>query len=570
MARRELAALSRLQVIEPLPAEHGGKIVVLDWMRDLVRALDDPAILLLLVCLIRQSGKSQCALSVAVSELFRPNAFVLFMAASQQQAESVYHRKLRGPLRTLLASLGMPASAVRFSKRGCELPTLGSQLEIVAPNEFAPGRSPTLLVIDEPRDISDEAFATVVPSTIGAKGKVLIIGTPGRPSGFWFELVSHPPEEAWLYRSSTNDNPHASSGMLSFLRRQLALLMPSAARRELEGEFTESGDELISAALVDAAVDDRLGELPTHPGPAFAFVDLGRKRDLTSIVVVVVTAARQAEATDHLLVASVQTWSPKEAPTGEVDFAEVRSALARLPQRFPKLARLLVDEGAEAAAILPWARAQPGLAARVEGFTGSVAANMDLWSSLLGRLSAQTLSLPRHDRLIAELKGLRRQEFALGTRWRVIDASRQLHRDVSLALAGACMAAGQTRRCPHCADPECQWPVAPFGFFGDPVLDRWFAIHPPAPDDREGVEDWSARQARISQHRVADAERTIRELMLLMAAAAHTKQYDEADGRMVQIDAVIARVPAADQVALRALVRELGADLLKGIDDVED
>src|SRR5262249_30643214 len=69
-------------------------------------------------------------------------------------------------------------------------------------------------------------------------------------------------------------------------------------------------------------------------------------------------------------------------------------------------------------------------------------ANMQLWGALAGRLHARTLSIPRHERLIAELRNLRQESIALGASFRVVDGTRKLHRDVSLALAGACLAAG--------------------------------------------------------------------------------------------------------------------------------
>lgn len=251
--------LSRLEIIAHLPAEHGGPLVILPWWREFLTALDDPAKLLLLLCLIRQTGKSQLALATAVSELFRPNSYTLFVSASQQQAEAIYHRKLRGPLRKLLAALGVSASAARFSKRGVELVAMNAQLEIIAPNEATvPGRAPTFLIVDEPRDIPDETFAALAPSVIGGHGKILIAGTPGRPAGFFYELVSHPPAEAWLYRSAENDNPHASASMLDFLRTRLGALFPALMRRELHGEFTDAGDVLIPWSVIEACIDDTL------------------------------------------------------------------------------------------------------------------------------------------------------------------------------------------------------------------------------------------------------------------------------------------------------------------------
>ena len=65
---------------------------------------------------------------------------------------------------------------------------------------------------------------------------------------------------------------------------------------------------------------------------------------------------------------------------------------------------------------------------------------MKLWGALAARLHAGTLSIPAHERLIAQLRGLRQEQFAFGGRWRVLDSSRKFHRDVSLTLAGACFA----------------------------------------------------------------------------------------------------------------------------------
>ena len=78
--------------------------------------------------------------------------------------------------------------------------------------------------------------------------------------------------------------------------------------------------------------------------PVFVFEDLARRRDLTSRVAVARTAPRRPEAHDHLVVVSLRMWDPKQSPTGEVDFAEVRADLAALPTRFPNIEKILIDE----------------------------------------------------------------------------------------------------------------------------------------------------------------------------------------------------------------------------------
>jgi hypothetical protein len=228
--------------------------------------------------------------------------------------------------------------------------------------------------------------------------------------------------------------------MMNFLQRRLSVVLPAAARRELGNEFTDDGSEFLPAPLIEAAVDETLCEMSESEAPAFVMYDLSRKNDLTSRTVVLLNPPQRPEALDHLVVASIRVWDPRKSPTGEVDFADVRADLETLPRRFPNLCSVLIDEGAEAGALLPFARKSGPLALVTKGFIGTPENNMKLWGALAARLHARTLTIPWHERLIAELRGLRQQQFAFGSKWRVVDSSRKFHRDVSLTLAGACFA----------------------------------------------------------------------------------------------------------------------------------
>jgi hypothetical protein len=441
---------SRLAIVEQLTNEYGKPLVILPWWREAFAALDDPEIRELILWLMRQSGKSQWMAAAAVSELLiTPGAYVVFLAAAEHQAAAVYTRKVRRPLEKLVKALGLTGE-VKFTQRGVEVPAFNSALEVLAANEATgTARSPTLLLLDEARDVPDGVYTAMVPSTIGAGGKIVIGSTAGSPSGFFYELCQHPTPGAWLYHSNENENPQAHKGVLAFLKKRFSLLAPSAGKRELENEFADDGDSFLPTDLIEAAVDDHLGEVPQSTRRAFGFLDLSRKHDLTSLVVVTCEPPRRPEAADHLVVASIQVWDPKRSPTREVPFAEVRAALLRLPERFPNLMAVLVDEGAEAGSVLPWTREQYRLVSRVRGFIASASSNIDLWSALAARLHGQTISIPRHERLLAELKNLRQESFAFGSKWRVVDATRKLHRDVSLALAGACYAAAEHREAPE-------------------------------------------------------------------------------------------------------------------------
>ncbi len=494
-----MKALTRADVFTRLTNERGKPLRMLRWWHDALVALDKPDVREILLWLVRQAGKSQFLAAVGASELLTVrDSYTIFVAASAEQAQAIFARKLRKPLERLAREMGM-AGALNFTQRGIAVPELGSALEVIATNESTvPGRTVTKLIIDEARYINDETYAVLAPSCIGAGGQMLIASTAGPPRGFFYELTQNPTPETFLYRGDVNENPEADAAVVGFVQRRLALISPAAARRELGNEFADDGAELIPAGLIDAAIDDRLGELPASSLPAFAFLDLSRKADLTSLVVVVVGPPQRPEAGDHVICASVMTWNPKENPTGETDFAAVRDALSRLPVRFPALRKILVDEGAEAGTVLPYAKSHARLSLLVEGFTGSVASNQQLWSALVARLNAQTLSLPRHERLLNELRGLRREEFAFGSKWRVVDSSRRFHRDVSLALAGAVLAAGETQRCPHCTAPDCEYPFPPFGLADSDYVREWVKLHTPAPVIPERVvieisdEQWAA------------------------------------------------------------------------------
>ena len=153
-------------------------------------------------------------------------------------------------------------------------------------------------------------------------------------------------------------------------------------------------------ALIEASTDDTLGEVPSSLLPAFAFVDLSRRRDLTTIATVLRDGPRRPEALDHLVVASLQVFDPKAMPSGEIDFELVRAALAQLPERFPHLSALAVDEGAESGSVLPWARAIRGCRCSFSGFTATVAENMRFVERVECSAPRAHLSLPPHERLL--------------------------------------------------------------------------------------------------------------------------------------------------------------------------
>ena len=481
--------LTRRQVIERLRGERGQALTILPEWEQALRALEDPNIHEILWKAVRQSGKSQGAAAVGIAETVTVrSSYVIFVSASESQAAAIYSRKIRKPVERLARELGL---TVRTTQRGYEIPSLNSVLEVISPNEAtAPARSPTLLVVDEARDVPDPTYEILAPSVIGTGGKAMFVSTPGRMRGFFYQLVTHPGPGTVLIASTENRNPYASRGVISFLRERLRLINPAAAISELEGEFSEPGGEFFSWPLIQARVATEWTEVRTSAEEAYGGLDLSRKRDLTSLIVLLRRAARQPEAQDHLDVAMLRVWDPATQPTGEVPFEEVRAALLDVVQRFPTL-KLAVDEGAEGGSVLPWARGRMELVTKVEGFTATVDSNMAIWSSLAARLHSGTITLPPNERLLAELRNLRQEPTLWGSKWRITDSARKYHRDISMALALATFTAGE---------PEAREPVRLWGS-GDP--------DPRGVDEQEAAEE-AERQAAAAEGRAWLEERVRR------------------------------------------------------------
>jgi hypothetical protein len=201
--------LTRAEVLSKLTNETGRPIVQLSWWARAWAAFDDPSVLQLLLLVVRQAGKSTFAAAVALVVLLTvEGSYIVFIAASEPQAQSIFARKFRRVLERLLRALGVDRREVLITKRSIEVPALGSKLEVLATNESTvPGRSVSLLILDEARDIPDDVYTALAPAVIGAGGKILVTSTAGHPKGFLYELVRTPQPETWIYRSTENENP---------------------------------------------------------------------------------------------------------------------------------------------------------------------------------------------------------------------------------------------------------------------------------------------------------------------------------------------------------------------------
>jgi phage terminase large subunit-like protein len=328
--------VTRAEIVVRLTNDKGQRLRPLPWWTRMAEALADPAIRIVLIQAIRQVGKTTAGLARAIEDLLLvPGSFTLFVSAGREQAEELFRRKCRRPLERLLRAAGLPSSTIRVTKTMAENPALGSALEIITPSEVTtPGRSVSLLIIDEARYVSDQVFATLAPSTIGARGKILILSTAGRPAGFFHALATRPDREVAVIRVDANENPSADQEMIGFLGRLLQRLLPVTAKRDLENVFAEDGERFIEAAVWDACVEPSWSPLwSTHEPSLFVGIDAATRDDTCAGVGVI-------RDEDHIILACHRIWRPsRETP---LDLREVEDWVLQLHRQY-RLARVLVD-----------------------------------------------------------------------------------------------------------------------------------------------------------------------------------------------------------------------------------
>lgn len=406
--------------------ERGEPVRVLPWWIGIAEGLRDK--LEVAVKTIRQQGKSLLAGAVSNYLLFNArDSYLLLVAASEAQAKAIAAQKFKRPIE---ANPRLARDA-RVLENRIEVPALGNVLEIVPASEAtSPGRTVNLLILDEAREIDDSLYLRLRPSTMACEGRTLITSTPGPPRGFFYEIVSNPGPETFVFDAGADViNPYTSERHMREAAG-LAHLFPGLHAREYLGRFADLGDEYVTRERLNACVDPALENRATARGAVYAFLDLSRRRDLTSLV-----AVERTPDPDLLTVIRIETIDPRRCPGGEIDFGAVRLLLADLCSCF-RVRVLGVDDRAEAGELLAWCRTQRWGGA-VRPMAATAQSNMETWGRLAERVAAGTIRIPAHRRLVDELLALRVEDMAGGRLWRVVDTAKRLHRDVSMALAGA-------------------------------------------------------------------------------------------------------------------------------------
>lgn len=404
-------------------------------------ATDDPSYKMILLNLIRQSSKSTWALSVnALYNLFNVRGWQgAGIASSKDVFKSIFRQKVVD----IIARSPKLKQDARVFDTYCTVPRLGSYFEIFPAENVGAvvGRSLNTIYIDEAALTDDEVIATLMPSIMAKENcKIVAVSSSWAPRGWFYEMImgqeKDPQPEVFLYRSDAKDlNKYAKAENLDFMSRTLLRINPAYEKRFLSTEFAEIGDEFIPRAVVDACVKHDLVNATESRQPCYAFLDLSLKRDLTSRVIV------EYGSGDQYTAINVVTMDPKGFFNKRIDFNAVKAMIESDYKNFA-IRKYLIDERSEAGGLMQSAREKGYY---LEPFNATVDRNMAIWGRLLELLSSGKLRIPANKRLLQELYNLRIEEFSYGRSFRVTDASRKLHRDVSMALAGAAWAASENK-----------------------------------------------------------------------------------------------------------------------------
>jgi hypothetical protein len=196
----------------------------------------------------RQTGKSTITAIMALHHaLYTSNALVLVVSHTLQQATEtfkkivLFYRQLGRPI---------PAKAETFSR--LELANRSRILSLSGqhPNSLRGFSSPTLLIIDEAAQVSDETYHEALrPMLAASNGRIVLLSTPHGKRGFFYRAWKE--EATWLRVTINADEcPRISK---EFLDEEKKSIPDSLFKQEYFNFFAEVVSSVFRLEDIDAA-----------------------------------------------------------------------------------------------------------------------------------------------------------------------------------------------------------------------------------------------------------------------------------------------------------------------------
>lgn len=296
-------------------------------------------------------------------------------------------------------------------------------------------------------------------------GRTLLMSSAGEESAFFTQIVDRlheVPAPNWhLFSSADRLNQAKSRATVSAFVEVLGDLDASRGlvHREAYNIPGSAGDKFLHIKEIEAVIRDDLANYNATTMRCVGFLDCSRTTDLTSLVMVGDPSSENGPSPNlfhQLRTIRIDVWDPKDSrqsPSGRVEYRAVREFLAELlsTNRFPGLLELAIDTRllTDADELFDWVHRQPW-GGRVTSFKGDHHDDEAMFDQLSTRIRELRIELPMHKRLRDELRGLHVIVSPSG-RSRVVDSAKgnrrggrkQLHRDVSMSLAGCCLLAAK-------------------------------------------------------------------------------------------------------------------------------
>ncbi len=332
----------------------------------------------------RQSGKDYTQAALALWEAVTvPNARIVLVSAAQRQSDEL----AKALLGFVSRHEKLYDSVLRSSREVVEF-TNGSQVHALPASGLIRGLTVTRVLVNEAREILDEeaTFTAVEPMLLTTDGGLAIFTTPlGRQGRIWAAFnAGHVLKTQIPSRVSRYAKP-------DHLERYRLEMSAATFACEYEAEFLDVADSYFSVESIARCTREYDLRLAAEAAETYALgIDWARTRDTSAMVVV----GRDEE--DHLHVRAIRSFLGTPMPD-QVAFVRHLHSVFRF--------RRIVSEYA-GLGIGPTDQLKRDLGRMVEAFKPSVERKALAYDALKTRLERGTVVLPRHPKLLQELRSL--------------------------------------------------------------------------------------------------------------------------------------------------------------------